>query len=309
MSQNKPEEKKEGDKKPDNKLVKIQNDMSDQVLQRVSELEKDGGLNFPNDYSVANALKSAWLAIQQTKDRNGKPALEVCEKSSIANCLLDMVIQALSPAKKQCYFIVYGNQLTLMRSYFGTIAVTKRLNGVQDVFPQIIFEDDTFEYTINVETGLIKILKHEQKLENIDLTKVRAAYATVIRNNGLPNYTVIMTKKQISDAWEQGATKGQSPAHKKFNDEMSKKTVINRACKSFFNVSNDSDILIDAINRTTENEYLPETTYEEEIDDEIQQNANKEVVDVEVEDAEPVEGEVVDETTAESQGKLKGPGF
>ncbi|WP_243124300.1 recombinase RecT [Clostridium sp. AWRP] len=39
------------------------------------------------------------------------------------------MMQGLTPAKKQCYFVVYGKQLQLMRSYMGTAAVTKRLNG------------------------------------------------------------------------------------------------------------------------------------------------------------------------------------
>ncbi|MGO0053923.1 recombinase RecT, partial [Streptococcus suis] len=40
-----------------------------------------------------------------------------------------------------------------------------------------------------------------------------------------------------------------------FPQEMAKRTVINRAAKQFFNTSDDSDILIEAVNRTTENEF------------------------------------------------------
>ena len=38
----------------------------------------------------------------------------------------------------------------------------------------------------------------------------------------------------------QGATKGGSPAHKNFGDEMAKKTVIGRACKILIGMSDDS---------------------------------------------------------------------
>ena len=38
--------------------------------------------------------------------------------------------------------------------------------------------------------------------------------------------------------------------HKEFPDQMAKRTVINRACKMFFNTSDDSDLLIDSFNAT-----------------------------------------------------------
>ena len=45
---------------------------------------------------------------------------------------------------------------------------------------------------------------------------------------------------QIRAAWGQGATKGGSPAHKNFAEEMAKKTVIGRACKAIINSSDDA---------------------------------------------------------------------
>lgn len=66
--------------------------------------------------------------------------MEVCSRESIANSLLDMVVQGLSPAKTQCYFIVYGNQLQLNRSYFGTQAVLKRLTNVKDIWANVILK-------------------------------------------------------------------------------------------------------------------------------------------------------------------------
>ena len=49
-----------------------------------------------------------------------------------------------------------------------------------------------------------------------------------------------MSISQIKSAWGQGATKGSSPAHKNFTDEMAKKTVIGRACKMIINSSDDA---------------------------------------------------------------------
>lgn len=103
-----------------------QKDVVDSVLAKITKFEETGELVLPSNYSAANALKSAWLILQETVDRNNRPALEVCSKESVANALLDMVVQGLSPIKKQCYFIVYGTKLQLMRSYLGTLAVAKR---------------------------------------------------------------------------------------------------------------------------------------------------------------------------------------
>ena len=116
---------------PQQNLSIVQKDVVDTVLSKIKDFEEAGELKLPTNYSAANALKSAWLILQETKDRNDKPALVVCTKESVANALLDMVVQGLSPMKKQCYFIVYGSKLTLQRSYLGTLAIAKRVGGVK----------------------------------------------------------------------------------------------------------------------------------------------------------------------------------
>jgi recombinational DNA repair protein RecT len=90
-----------------------------------------------------------------------------------------------------------------------------------------------------------------------------------------------MNKEQITKAWEMGATKGKSQAHLNFPDEMSKKTAINRTCKLLWNSSDDS-ILLDSIKRTMDIDDLSDTTYEEVIETEVEEKANKIMLDVEV---------------------------
>lgn len=267
----------------ESKAVTVQEkNVTDKVLNRIKDLEAQGNISFPKSYSYSNALKSAYLMLSEATDKNGKPVLEVCSQASVINALLDMTIQGLSPAKKQCYFIPYGGKLQLSKSHLGNIAATKRLKGVKDVFANVIYEDDDFEYQFDLEIGVKKITKHEQKIENISLNKIKGAYAIVIREDA-PNYVEVMTIEQIRNAWNQGYAKGNSGAHKNFTDEMAKKTVINRACKNFVCTSDDSDLLIDSINRT--NEYEPEDiieTTKTEVKEEIKEEANKEFVDVEV---------------------------
>lgn len=290
----------------DNKLqTNMEKNISDNVLNRVKALETEGNLQFPENYSYTNALKSAWLQLQTANTRDNKPVLQACTQTSIANALLDMVVQGLSPLKKQCYFIAYGNQLQLSRSYLGTIAATKRLKGVKDVRANIIYEGDTFEYEINVDTGLKKILKHEQHFENIDITKIKGAYAIVIKDDG-DNYVEIMNMNQIRLAWNQGPMKGNSGAHKNFTDEMAKKTVINRACKMYVNTSDDSDIIVGAFHNGNGVESYSDDEVVENVNYEISQNANTIPIEVEVEEPMPI---VDDEGNYEGQMNMMGPEF
>lgn len=274
-------------------LQVVKKDVIDSVEARVKEFQQSGELNFPPSYSPQNALKSAWLILQETQDRDKKPALQVCSRESVANALLDTVIQGLSPAKKQVYYIVYGNKLVAMRSYFGTMAVTKRLDGVDDVFAQVIYKDDGFAYTI--DRGSKKILKHEQKLENIDPQNIMGAYCTIYYRtttaDGVPEireYTEIMSKAQIETSWKKSKTGGS--VQKEFPEEMAKRTVINRTCKMFANTSNDSDLLIEAFNNTSGGDF----DKEDKVEREIEQNANTETIDVQYE---------VVETKSEQKGQ------
>lgn len=220
--------------------IKKYDNISDQVLAKIEQFQQDGGLRLPANYSVENHMKSAWLVLQATTDRNGKRALDVCTKGSIANALFDMVLQGLSVSKKQGYFIVYGNTLEFQRSYFGTMALAKRAGGIKgEPVANVIYEGDEFIYMIDPKTGRKSIIKHEQKLENIDNSKIVGAYAIVTYADDTTEVT-IMSMAQIRAAWNQGATKGNSPAHKNFTDEMAKKTVIGRACKAVINSSDDA---------------------------------------------------------------------
>ena len=83
----------------------VQKDVVDSVLAKINTFEESGELKLPANYSAPNALKSAWLILQDAVDKNNQPVLVSCTRESIANSLLSMVVQGLSPVKNQCYFI------------------------------------------------------------------------------------------------------------------------------------------------------------------------------------------------------------
>lgn len=244
--------------------------IAEQVMKRIEEMQSTKSIILPANYSPENALRSAWLIIQQTKDLNETPALQVCTGESIANALLDMVLQGLSPVKKQCYFIVYGNVLTMQKSYFGTIAISKRVAGVIDAVGVPIYQNDVFKYTRDLRTGVVTVTQHDQEFDNIDVTKLKGAYAIVTYEDGRIEYEV-MTMKQIKDSWAMGKAKGQSKAHLNFPDQMACRTVITRALKIPVNSSSDSDLFDEDLSdkwKQTEGEMKLQ----------IASNANKEAI-------------------------------
>lgn len=218
------------------------------VLEKVNAFQETGELRLPTNYSPGNALKSAWLILQDTYDKNDKPVLEVCTQASIANALLDMVIKGLSPVKKQCYFVAYGNELSCDDSYFGDQLRAKRDGDVKDFKGHAVYQGDEFEFEHNELTGRTKIITHKSKLENQDPDKTAGAYVIVIFNDG-STHAVVMNMKQIQRSWAQGAAKGASPAHKNFPDRMAIKTVIGRACTEINNSTDDAALYLDGDNR------------------------------------------------------------
>lgn len=256
----------------------------DVITSQVQNLQSTGELRIPDGYSPDNALKSAWLLLQDQMDKNGTPVLQSCSRASIMNSLMKMVIQGMSAVKNQCYFIPYGGKLTLQRSYQGSIALAKRVGDVKSVIANEIFEQDDFEFEIDNETGIKRIMKHDSKLDNIDTNKLKGAYAIVTFNDG-SKYIEIMNMVQIQLSWNQGQTNGNSPAHKNFKGEMAKKTVINRALKTIINSSSDSDLF-------DEDEVQNNQPPHKEL---VKKNANIENFDFDEHE------EVVDETPAKEE--------
>lgn len=228
------------------------------------------GMSFPDDYNLANSLMGAYLTLKETKDKSGKPLLETCSQTSIANSLMDMATLGLSVQKKQGYFIAYGGQCQFQRSYFGNITIARRY-GLKEVNAQVIYEGDKFQY--HIEDGVKILDKHEQDFMNIDNNKIIGAYAVVIMQDGSKSLEV-MNMNQIKQSWQQGyGYKEGSGTHSKFTDEMAKKTVTNRALKGIINTHGDA--FVQEADEHTE-DINPADKIAADVAYEIAENSNKE---------------------------------
>ncbi len=251
-------------------IQKFQEATMEVVLKKVNQFREIGAIHLPKDYSVENAMRGAWLALQEMTDKSNLPVLQTCNRDSIANALLDMATQGLSVSKHQGAFIQYGKNIQFQREFAGNIALAKRYSGMKDIRANVVYKDDQFEFGVTAETGRKHIIRHEQKMSNVDFAKIIGAYALVIMEDD-STYLEVMTMDQIQKAWEQGPTKGQSPAHKNFKDQMCLKTVINRAVKVLIAASDDSVLM----------ENVETNRKLDQANAEIKENANKgEVIDI-----------------------------
>lgn len=253
----KDEEKKNNTEKKVNKenvakemgLVLPKN-FGDVVLNTIQQYTSSDSLTLFSDYNLGNAMKGAVLVLQQTKNKDGIALMECCTKDSIAQSLLEMVIQGLDVTNKQCYFIVRGNQLTMMRSYFGSVRTLKRLPNIKDVWATIVYQGDTFK--TGIEKGRDVILEHETSFENRD-NEIIGGYAVIEKDDGEKLYT-IMTKKEIDNCWKKTSSRDMA-VHKEFPQEMAKRSLINRACKMYINTEVNNNLLVRAYNNTTSSDY------------------------------------------------------
>ncbi len=227
----------------DIKTANTQQIVANTVTDEFKKLIKKKGYKVPQGYQVSNALQAAVTALPQVQ------GIEKATPDSIKKTLFDMVVQGLTPAKTQCYFIVYGNQLTMQRSYFGTQQVLKRLPEIEDIVAYVVREGEEFSVDYD-ETGNLVVTTHHTSFDKLD-NEIIGVYAVVTKLNGTKQYEV-MTKKQIDKSWSKARTRN---VQQDFGDQMAKRTVINRAAKNIINTSSEEDVLTEAINDTTENEY------------------------------------------------------
>ena len=279
-------------------VVQVKKDISTQVLAKIDAFQASGELTIPKDYKVENALKSAYIILSDPKN----DILSKCKPASVAEALLKMVVYGVSPIKKQCYFIPYGDKLECSISYAGNIAIAKRYGNLKSIKGNAIFEGDTFEFEVDKNTGRRKVIKHIQTLESVGSNKIKGAYAVYELNDGSVDVEV-MNINQIQTSWNQGGSKGNSPAHKNFADQMAIKTVLNRACKLLISSSDDA-VLYDPL----EDDKVIDVT-DANVQHEIKNKANAENLDFSKEEnAIEVEAEIIVTGEAE-QLEMVSPNF
>lgn len=213
------------------KPTALRNNIGDQVIGRLNELSQ-ANFTFPKDYNYVNAVKMSVLKLQELKDKNGKPALEVCTSASIQSALFKMATKGLSLAYNQAYALVRGDSLCIDPGYFGNVLMVKRIFPDWEPMPHSIRQDDEYVTEIDQKTGKKKLVKHIQKLENLDKDFI-GGYIYLPSKDG-QMYLYEMTRKQILAAWSKSSSREQA-THKLFDEKMLQKTLVNSGCTTIIN--------------------------------------------------------------------------
>lgn len=175
------------------------------------------------------------------------------------------------------------------------------MRGVKDIWANVIWKGEKFEVAYN-ERGQLAFKSHEVDWKAATGKKedIEGAYCIIERDDGV-QFLTVMTIAEIQTSWSQSSM---AAVQNKYPQEMAKRTVINRAAKAFINTSDDSDLFIGAINRTTENEYDNERR-EINPEFEIKQNANTESLDIQPKTIEqPKADKSTGETPPEKEAEL-----
>lgn len=221
-------------------VSKVSENYTAKVGTDVRNLLAQGNLVLPADYSVENALKFAWLALQEVQDKDKNPALRVCTPESVVNSLFTMVAQGLTVEKKQGYFMVYGKSLAFQRSYFGDMALAKRVRPGIEFYYGVVRKDEEFTWT---SVAGRTIVSHKASLDTLN-NPIVAAYCGVLGPNGEDLGADIMTMERIKKSWSKSKTAHfKESTHNEFPEEMVLRTVIRHRAKAIINSSSDAELL------------------------------------------------------------------
>lgn len=214
----------------------VNNQFVDALVRQMNG-KVEGGLVLPKDYSLSNAMNTAYLQLKQMQTRDYKPILSVVTQESVANSLLDMATSGLDVSKSQGYFIQYGQRLAFQKSYFGWQTLARRCGAVK-FSAQCIYVGDKFDY--EVVDGEIQNVIHKQSFGNIDKDKILGCYGVVTMANG-QKIIEVMTFDEIRQSWMQNR-QGIGKVHTNFSKKMARKTVLTSICKSIVNTYGNAEM-------------------------------------------------------------------
>ncbi len=223
-------------KTTNNSVVKA-NNITDAVLVRVNKLTESNQLILPKNYVPANALKSAYLNLKANNLLN-------TDQDALANALLNMVVQGLTPAKNQCYFINYGGKVNMMRSYHGDRAVAILAGIAKDIQAYVIYKGDEVNISYDADTNFL-VVDHKTNFENWD-KPIIGAYAVAIMPDGTKRYD-LMTIERIKQSWNMSSNKSNNKLQTSFSSDACQRTVTRHLVKNLFNQSTDESLIIDNV--------------------------------------------------------------
>ena len=215
-------------------IAQKRNEVLDTIQHTVSEyynidLNKNTEDNIKKKQNIAMFVSK----LTTTKDKNGDIAIMKASTESIRECALAYANGDFDFFRNQAYLIAYGDKLQFIVSKDGLACAAKKIVPGLELFSDIVYKGDTFEYEKVGGRTIIK--KHVQPIENITckIDDIVCAYATAWKD-GVQIEEIIMTMKEITNALA-NAHRSLTDFHKNNPKIMLGKFPLRQLCKKIIN--------------------------------------------------------------------------
>lgn len=203
-----------------------------ELKEKLLPIVKQFNEEFPSTRSEEenrHLLMTFIFKLVDAKGTGNTLALKTCTQESIQECAYRVLIDGYDLSKNQASLIPYGSKLTVQPEYFGNVS---RLYDKYKISVRgcVIHKDDKVTITIN-EKG-IRLIKQETCWENFS-KPITGAWASAWDEKGELVDTDLMTMAEIQQSWLQ--SRNGTTVHKKFPNEMTRKTVESRLAKHLYN--------------------------------------------------------------------------
>lgn len=171
------------------------------------------------------------VAIALEDPKNGHK-LGACRPETVYHSLITILRLGLDPApvRQQAFLVPRKGECTALIGAQGKIELAYRSGQITKIVVQCVYADDDIE--IDLATGdVVHRITREQLMSDRDPGPPIAAYARIwIRGTDQP-ITELMRRRDLLKIKRIAASGGDTPAWKNWEEEMFRRSVLNRALK------------------------------------------------------------------------------
>ncbi len=202
----------------------------------ITRLKPQLATALPKHMNVDRLIRMIFTALNQV------PGLIDCSERSLLHAAMECAQAGLEPggALGQAYILPFKSKhsdqkiATFIPGYKGLISLGRRSGEVQDVYAEVVYENDRFEVHRGTEPRLV----HEPNYEahgwaNLqeEIKSIKGFYAVgFLKDTPVPHFEY-MTKRQVDAVMRRSPGHGESGPWVTDYPEMGKKTAIKRLMK------------------------------------------------------------------------------
>jgi recombination protein RecT len=234
------------------------------LAQKIEQMKPEIARALPRHLNPDRVARIAVTVMRRT------PKLAECTPESFLGALMTCAQLGLEPGPLgHAYLVPYGSEVTFIAGYRGLVDLARRSGQVQSVNARVVRVGDEFDYAF----GLDPKLEHKPKAD-VDQV-ITHVYAVVRLKDGGADFDV-MTRAEVEAIRKRSRAAKDGPWVTDYA-EMAKKTVLRRLLKT-------APMSVEYQQAVANDEQTRTSTVLDDID-----------LSVPLDDAEAIDGEVVDE--------------